>query len=610
MIVNNGEYIAIDQVNHDNTLKGTGRPETPLGISDEILDQINQGFSGISAYAKKEWVSANYVDGDDFNNAITDIQNTFVDMSGTIQKEYAEKDWVSGNFVSKPVFDDTVEDIQDTFVDMSATIKNDYVEWRDTDGWDITHYSAGSGINISGHQVSMSYDNLLDIRGRDGIYVEEEGPYLYVGISAFPDYVLKQYYKKTETSGKGELTAEFGNVSAAIDYVSAHVGGNLAAGTDLKIEDDVISVNTNGTVANSADMSFVAGNGTSANGQGALAIGTSARVVINYIGDEPVWDDACTVASGIGAVAFGMGSSAVGDYSFAEGALSYASGKFSHAEGGGCWEEDDGNTIYYCTIASGEASHAEGMNTTANAEYSHAEGVVTQTNGPASHAEGANNRANGTASHAEGQGTSAIGNYSHAEGRGTIAGSSAMHVGGTYNKTSADDALFVIGNGTAANNRSDAFIVTTAGLISATTISTSGISDIEFELTNIESDLTNNYYNKTEIDNKLADMGGFKVTPGTSAGPTLPATDADKNFIYLVDCGTVDPDRYSEWIVTVENDTATWTCVGDTSLDLSDYAPVSAVDELQADIISAHNRIDELEEIISTYSARWVLLQE
>lgn len=80
--------------------------------------------------------------------------------------------------------------------------------------------------------------------------------------------------------------------------------------------------------------------------------------------------------------------------------------------------------------------------------------------------EGSKNSATGYYSHAEGNSTSADGNASHTEGIGTIISTKGGHAGGLYNKTSSD-ALFVIGNGSADNARSDAFIVDITGKVSA-----------------------------------------------------------------------------------------------------------------------------------------------
>ena len=65
-----------------------------------------------------------------------------------------------------------------------------------------------------------------------------------------------------------------------------------------------------------------------------------------------------------------------------------------------------------------------------------------------------------------------------------------MHAGGAYNKTSSD-ALFVIGNGIHGGNRSDAFIIDQTGLASAKKLATSGIADVESEITALSAQLGN-----------------------------------------------------------------------------------------------------------------------
>ena len=142
---------------------------------------------------------------------------------------------------------------------------------------------------------------------------------------------------------------------------------------------------------------------------------------------------------------------ASGNYSHAEGGSTKASGNYSHAEGGH-------------TIASNGFSHAEGYQSTASGMYSHAEGFNTTASGSCSHAECDSTKASGTSSHAEGSNTTASGDYSHAGGYHTTANQKYQTVIGAYNiynenENNKIDKLFVVGNGTDNNNRSNAFIV-------------------------------------------------------------------------------------------------------------------------------------------------------
>lgn len=153
-----------------------------------------------------------------------------------------------------------------------------------------------------------------------------------------------------------------------------------------------------------------------------------------------------TNASGnYGSHAEGNATTASGADSHAEGNKSKASGGSSHAEG-------------LKTTASGADSHAEGSETLADSFYSHAEGYKTTALGNSAHAEGFVTRSEGEAAHAEGYYTTASGDYSHASGNSTSAGGTSQTVIGQYN-TPDSTSLFIVGNGTANNARSNALTV-------------------------------------------------------------------------------------------------------------------------------------------------------
>lgn len=156
----------------------------------------------------------------------------------------------------------------------------------------------------------------------------------------------------------------------------------------------------------------------------------------------------------------------------------------------------------------GISSIATGSQTTASNQYSHAEGRETIASGQQSHAEGYKTTASGTSSHAEGDSTIASGYSAHAEGAYTLADGDYVHASGQYNKSTRyptwvagttyaignkvtysgmgfscktansdesfnqshwntlpynSDILFVVGMGTADNNRHNAFVITRDG---------------------------------------------------------------------------------------------------------------------------------------------------
>ena len=129
-----------------------------------------------------------------------------------------------------------------------------------------------------------------------------------------------------------------------------------------------------------------------------------------------------------------------------------ASGDYSHAEG-------------YTSVANGNYSHAEGMSV-ASGDYAHSEGNNTNTNGNGAHSEGFSTQATGIGAHAEGSGAVATGNATHAEGLNTLASSNYQHVQGKNNIEDSNNVYaFIIGNGTASNNRSNAFAIKWDGTI-------------------------------------------------------------------------------------------------------------------------------------------------
>ena len=116
------------------------------------------------------------------------------------------------------------------------------------------------------------------------------------------------------------------------------------------------------------------------------------------------------------------------------------------------------------TKASGHGSHAEGTSTKASGLGSHAEGNLTTASASASHAEGYGATARGWVSHAEGYGTLASGDHSHAQNYNTIAVKKYQTAIGKYNIEDTEtienlQKAFVIGNGSADNNRSNALTV-------------------------------------------------------------------------------------------------------------------------------------------------------
>ena len=264
------------------------------------------------------------------------------------------------------------------------------------------------------------------------------------------------------------------------------------------------------------DYSTSLGGKSSAQGKRSVAEGTTTIAKGNYShaeGDNSVALGTDSHAEGYATVTYGKAShsegtstQALGEGSHAEGSNTKATKTGAHSEG----EETD---------ASGYASHTEGLfnkvlseipadtggsgsgitpppSTGWNIEEhrgdaGHAEGYGNVVYGFASHAEGHQNKSSGHYSHSEGLLNIASGNYSHAEGTGCLASDTGAHAGGSYCYAITSNAfahgqslttnipnqavfgeynldlpfssretqyLFVIGNGTDVNHRSNAFV--------------------------------------------------------------------------------------------------------------------------------------------------------
>ena len=318
------------------------------------------------------------------------------------------------------------------------------------------------------------------------------------------DYYLYISDRRGE-SGSATLEVNFlGDGETTQFDVGVHIN-TLDSAVDSSDPSNVATIST--TNSRYVDFSTAPANGakvtivftTTDQGAKAYTLGTrdttndvlgASSVVLNRLnvasGPDSCASGYATVASGNNAHAEGLHTTASGSHSHAEGYYTTASGGCSHAEG--C-SFDNGDGTKTTNIASRVGSHAEGGGTTASGQCSHAEGVKTIASGHASHAGGYYTTSSGIVSYAEGRETTASGGSSHAEGYRTIASAFCSHAqnngtiaqrvsqtvigayniadtGGT-NETTQGDYVFIIGNGTADDARSNALTVDWDGNVRA-----------------------------------------------------------------------------------------------------------------------------------------------
>lgn len=173
-----------------------------------------------------------------------------------------------------------------------------------------------------------------------------------------------------------------------------------------------------------------------------------------------------TIASGGASVSFGDGTLASANYSSAFGFDTKASGLYAAAFGRG-------------TVASGTATVAFGDSTMATGISAVASGRLSKATGSYTFASGNQTIASGNSSQAFGELSRSVGSFSSAFGHHSIARAGYSFVTGRFNDTTATnitswipaDPLFIVGNGSAHNDRKNALTILKNGNVGLFTIS-------------------------------------------------------------------------------------------------------------------------------------------
>lgn len=262
----------------------------------------------------------------------------------------------------------------------------------------------------------------------------------------------------------GEKAIATGRASVAINNNTEATGDYAFAAGNLTKAQGAHAVAIGHLTKATGNQSFAAGDYTEAAGIQTVAIGYGT----NASGDQSFAAGNYTKTPGAQAVALGYRATASGDQSFAAGQLTEATGEQAVAVG-------------YMTKASGVQSFAEGNNTQALGGYSHALGKYTIARGVNSIAAGNHSETFTDSSFAFGEyavagdttvkmsNCIALGNHTKAVGYGSAAmglgayatGSGQVAVGRFNNPVSG--TYFIVGNGTADDNRSNAFEVYSNG---------------------------------------------------------------------------------------------------------------------------------------------------
>jgi hypothetical protein len=250
----------------------------------------------------------------------------------------------------------------------------------------------------------------------------------------------------------GDSTQAYGLDSYAFGAGAIASGpGSYAFGSDGR--------DKNGNLSGS--KTTASGSYSFAIGQGSIASNTSAFA-----------SGLLATASGKGSTAIGFGTVAQGEYSTAMGAFTKSYGTVSTSIGAFTVANSDVSTAMgMLTSATGYGSTALGYSSVTNAESATAMGYATLASGIGSTAMGLSTVASGSGSTSMGSSTTSSGYFSTALGYNTTAQCYASMVLGRYNINAglSDewnfwDPVFVIGNGSSADTRSNAMTVYKNGI--------------------------------------------------------------------------------------------------------------------------------------------------
>ena len=276
---------------------------------------------------------------------------------------------------------------------------------------------------------------------------------------------------------------------------NVHIEGrsNKASGVNSHVEGGAVSWSENEQTADKKDGNLASGDNSHVEGSGNVGSGKNSHV-----------EGVRNTVSGEGSHAEGLSNEVDGKYSHAEGYKNKVYDDYSHVEGqsntieaGAPNNHVEGNDNILRKSsssthvegsknevkASTDGTHVEGTSNKSDTDRgTHIEGQSnTAISTSFSHIEGCENTATGsTLAHIEGEknSTGSSARNTHIEGEGNSSNHSRTHVGGLGNRTSGEnqrvigtyneddpEALFIVGNGTSKENRSNALVVRKDGSI-------------------------------------------------------------------------------------------------------------------------------------------------
>ena len=128
-------------------------------------------------------------------------------------------------------------------------------------------------------------------------------------------------------------------------------------------------------------------------------------------------------------------------------------------------------------------------------------------------------------------------------------------------------------------------------------------SAIRESLDDISGTISSNYATKNYVDTEIGKIGAY-VTANSAAGGVPDVSEPNTKTIYLVkDTSAPGSDKWKEWIVTATSPVS-WELIGDTTMDLTNYATTSFVNTNYV-AITANQTLSSNVATMAAASADW-----
>lgn len=159
MLVSGGKILALGKVYKDETLAGSGTPSSPLGVSESYTTSTKEWVKDYVSAVAGDTIPYSGVEPIRINNHKVSFNSAgFASESWVKAQKYAPSAWADNRYAKKTDLDPYALKA-DVYTKQQAD--NAFIPRTASGNWDVKEYSAGDGIGISQHKISVTADYVL-----------------------------------------------------------------------------------------------------------------------------------------------------------------------------------------------------------------------------------------------------------------------------------------------------------------------------------------------------------------------------------------------------------------------------------------------------------------